>query len=89
MMPQVLDQRLQTQIEKLQTALETLQRGTVPDMSLLEKEVSELCQNLLAAPSAESRQAADKMREMIGLLENLAYELKDFQSILTPEDKTK
>lgn len=84
-----LNQRIQIQIDRLEAALRNLQTGVVPDLQPLEKEVSALCKDLLAAPSAESQQTAEKMREMIGLLESLAFELKDFQSDLSqaPEEK--
>jgi hypothetical protein len=82
-----LNQRIQSQIDRLDTALQSLQSGAVPDLQPLEKEVSDLCKDLLAAPSAESQQTAEKMREMIGLLESLAFELKDFSAVLNEKDE--
>ena len=81
-----LNQRIQLQIDRLDAALVNLQSGTVPDLRPLEQEVSNLCNDLLAAPGEESRQTAEKMREMIGLLENLAFELKDFGTALNEKD---
>ncbi len=75
-----LNERLQAQIVRLEEAMHMIQRGTVPDLAPLERDVSTLCQALLTAPGKDSRQTADKMREMIGLLEGLAHELKDFQN---------
>lgn len=81
-----LNDRLQIQIDRLEVAMQKLQSGEVPDLQPLEAEVSSLCNALLSAPQEDSRMAAEKMREMIGLLENLAYELKDFKAALG--DKT-
>ncbi len=77
--PEDLNQRLQNQINRLEEAMQLIQSGTVPDLAPLERDVTTLCNALLAAPGKDSRQTAEKMREMIGLLENLAHELKDFQ----------
>lgn len=82
-----LNQRLQDQITRLEDAVALIQGGKVPDLAPLEQEVSSLCNALLAAPGRDSRQTADKMREMIGLLESLAHELKDFQSDITPDQR--
>lgn len=82
-----LNQRLQAQITRLEDAVHLIQGGTVPNLAPLEQEVSALCNALLAAPGRDSRQTADKMREMIGLLESLAHELKDFQSDITPDQR--
>ena len=77
-----LNQKIQSQIEQLDTAINQIQTGTVPDLARLENDVAVLCNELLSAPGDESRQTAEKMREMIGLLEHLAHELKDFQTVL-------
>lgn len=77
-----LNQKIQSQIEQLDAAINQIQTGTVPDLARLEKDVAVLCNQLLSAPGTESRQTAEKMREMIGLLEQLAHELKDFQTVL-------
>ena len=82
-----LNERIQIQIDRLDTALRNLQSGTVPDLQPLEKEVAALCKDLLSAPSAESQQTAEKMREMIGLLESLAFELKDFSAVINEKDE--
>ena len=82
-----LNQRLQAQIVRLEDAMHMIQRGTVPDLAPLEQEVSTLCTALLSAPGKDSRQTAEKMREMIGLLEGLAHELKDFQSDFEDSEK--
>ena len=82
-----LNQRIQSQIDRLEEALRKLQSGVVPDLQPLEKEVSALCADLLAAPSKESHDTAEKMREMIGLLESLAFELKDFSAALNEKDE--
>lgn len=84
--PADLNQRIQSQIDRLEQALRDLQTGTVPDLSPLEKEVAVLCNDLLAAPGEDSRHTAEKMREMIGLLESLAFELKDFGAALNQKD---
>lgn len=78
----LLNQRIQGQIDRLETALANLQSGNIPDLRPLEQEVASLCNDLISAPGDESRQTAEKMREMIGLLESLAFELKDFQTTL-------
>ena len=80
-----LNQKIQSQIEQLDTAINLIQTGTVPDLARLESDVAVLCNELLAAPGEESRQTAEKMREMIGLLEHLAHELKDFQAVLSTD----
>lgn len=82
-----LNERIQIQIDRLDNALRNLQSGTVPDLQPLEKEVADLCKDLLAAPSDESHQTAEKMREMIGLLESLAFELKDFSAVINEKDE--
>lgn len=82
-----LNQRIQSQIDRLEAALRDLQSGAVPDLEPLEREVADLCKDLLAAPSRESQQTAEKMREMISLLESLAFELKDFASTLNDKDE--
>jgi hypothetical protein len=81
-----LNERIQAQIDRLDQALRNLQDGAVPDLSPLEKDVAALCNDLLAAPGEDSRQTAEKMREMIGLLESLAFELKDFGAALNEKD---
>ncbi len=77
-----LNQKIQSQIEQLDAAIGQIQNGAVTDLARLETDVGVLCNELLTAPGEESRQTAEKMREMIGLLEHLAHELKDFQSVL-------
>lgn len=81
-----LNQRIQVQIDRLDDALRNLQNGSVPDLAPLENDVAALCNDLLSAPGDDSRQTAEKMREMIGLLESLAFELKDFSSALNEKE---
>jgi hypothetical protein len=86
-LPGDLNQRLQHQIDRLEDALRKIRGGTVPDFAPLEQDVSSLCTALLSVPGRDSIQAAEKMREMIGLLEDLAHELKDFRTVPEPDDK--
>ena len=76
----ILNQRLQNQIDRLEEALQDIQDGKIPDFASLEQDVSSLCTALLSLPARDSIQMSDKMREMIGLLEELAYRLKDFEA---------
>jgi hypothetical protein len=78
--PDGLKQRLQHQINRLEDALQKIQGGTIPDFASLEQDVSSLCTDLLSAPLRDNVQIMEKMREMIGLLEELAYKLKDVQA---------
>ncbi len=80
-----LNQKIQSQIDQLDTAINQLQGGTIPDLARLENDVAVLCNELLSAPGIESRQTAEKMREMIGMLEQLAHQLKDFQTVLSTD----
>lgn len=80
-----LNQKIQSQIEQLDAAINQIQSGTVPDLARLESDVGKLCNELIAAPGEESQKTAEKMREMIGLLEHLARELKDFQTVLSTD----
>ena len=80
-----LNQKIQSQIEQLDHAINQIQTGSIPDLARLESDVGTLCNELLSAPGDQSRQTAEKMREMIGLLEHLAHELKDFQTVLSTD----
>lgn len=81
-----INQRLQFQIDRLDMAIRDLQAGAVPDLAELQSDVTSLCEEMLKAPGEDSRQVVEKMGEMIGLLEQLARDLKDFQATLTQAD---
>lgn len=71
----------------IEDAQNTLQKGEVIDLSHLDAEVAQLCDETLKLPPAEAVAVQPIMGNMITKLEALGVALKDFQSTLKEKNK--
>ena len=57
-----------------------LGQGKVTNLSHLDKEVSQVCEQALALPAEDAKKTQAPMADMIGNLETLALSLQNFQT---------
>lgn len=72
-------QRLQELSEFIENAHQQLKDGEVVNLSHLDDEVGELCDQTLRLPPKEATKVQPVMADMINKLEKLSVALKDFQ----------
>ena len=74
--------RLQEMTSFIETAQAKLQKGEVVNLSHLDNEVAQLCDQTLKLPPQEASQVQPAMADMISKLEALGLALQEFQSNL-------
>ncbi len=73
-------QRLQELSSFIESAQQQLQKGEVVNLSHVDAEVAQLCDQTLKLKAEEAVQIQPVMAEMISKLEELGVALKDFQT---------
>ena len=71
----------------IDTAQHNLAQGKVTNLSHLERDIDQLCQQTLSLPAREAATVQPVMGSMIARLEALALALKDFQNTLAPQQQ--
>jgi hypothetical protein len=74
--------KLETLTNFIEEAQIKLQQGEIINLSHLDGEVAELCNEILQLPPQDATQVQPIMGNMISKLEELGLALKDFQSNL-------
>ena len=73
---------LEKQKDKIQTALDQIGQGKIPNMGEIDRDVSALCGSIEIAPPAIAKETETELRAMISMLEDLAGRIQDFQKTL-------
>lgn len=84
-----LENRLQAQIDKIEEVIDKTRRDEIVDISDMNQQVNDICQNIVKLESRTARHMETKMSEMIGSLEILEKELKAFQERIRKEEENK
>lgn len=74
--------KLQDMTQFIEQAQEKLKKGDVINLSHLDGEVAQLCDETLKLPPQEAMKVQPIMAKMISRLEELGLALKDFQASL-------
>ncbi len=77
---QELNERIDHMIDFVNQANAQAESGTLADLSDLDKNVTQLCDDVEASSPDVAREVSDKMAEMIAALEELATALKKYQA---------
>jgi hypothetical protein len=73
------EERFASMISIIDTALENLQAGKMPDLGTLDSEVAKICRDVEAADPALGQKVQPLMAEMIGKLDKMAQALMEYQ----------
>lgn len=82
-----ITQKLNALTQFIEDAQQKLQKGEVVNLSHLDAEVAQLCDDTLQLPPKEAVKVQPIMGNMIAKLETLGLALQDFQTAL--KEKTK
>ncbi len=76
-------EELSKQKKKIETALHEMGQGNLPDMKEIDRDVIAICGAIENAPPAIAKKTEQDLRDMIGMLEELASNIKDFQDSIS------
>lgn len=74
-----LEQKLQVQMDRIQDTITKIRQNELPDISDMDKEVSELCLKIIHSNEETVKNLEPKMVNMINMLDELAVEIKEYQ----------
>jgi hypothetical protein len=74
-----LESRLDNMIEFVTDATGQVETGTLANLGTLDKDVTQLCNDVEASPPEVAQSVSAKMAEMVSKLEQLAQALKEYQ----------
>jgi hypothetical protein len=77
-----INEKLSGLTAQIDEARARLDKGEVVNLSYLDEEVEQLCQQALSLPPHETAKIQEPMADMISRLEQLSVALKDFQTTL-------
>ncbi|MCB9996492.1 MAG: hypothetical protein H6869_08670 [Rhodospirillales bacterium] len=80
-----LEQKLQQQIDTIEKAIIKIRNNELLDISFMDKEVADICQQVIHSEDAAVQALEGKMIEMITKLDELAVELKEYQDRVKQE----
>jgi hypothetical protein len=74
-----IQKRLGELCQFITDSIQTVESGTMVDLSGLDEEVASICDHVVTLPPAEATQTQPLMAEMIGNLEKLGEALQKYQ----------
>ncbi len=80
-----LQNRLDNMIEFVDQATEQVESGTLANLGTLDKDVSQLCNDVESSSPEVAQAVSNKMAEMVSKLEDLAKALNDYQDKVQSE----
>ena len=79
---QIYAEALQGQRAKVESFLEVLRGGQIPQVASLEMDISVLCENISHLKPEDAREVEQDLRSLLLLVEEFARELEDIQADL-------